>query len=65
MAVRAQENDTMADVHADPAAADPDVAPNHTDVRDTFSPLAIALCWGLGGAAVVLGIIFGLVMANN
>ncbi|MBN9495015.1 hypothetical protein J0H33_16960 [bacterium] len=55
----------MADVHADPAAADPDVAPNHTDVRDTFSPLAIALCWGLGGAAVVLGIIFGLVMANN
>jgi len=61
----AQENTTMADGHAETPATDPDVAPNHPDVRDTFSPVAIALCWGLGGLAVVLGIIFGLTMANS
>lgn len=55
----------MADAHGDTTIADPDVAPNHPEVRDAFPPFAIALCWGLGGLAVVLGVIFGLVMANT
>lgn len=61
----ALENETMADAHGDTTIADPDVAPNHPEVRDAFPPFAIALCWGLGGLAVVLGVIFGLVMANT
>jgi len=55
----------MTDVHTAEPAADPDVAPNHTEVRDTFPPIAIVLCWGLGALAIVLGIVLGLTVVNN
>jgi hypothetical protein len=56
----------VADIHtADPVTTDPDVAPNHPEVRDTFPATAIAFCWGIAALAIVLGIILGLTLANN
>lgn len=55
----------MSDGHIGETVADPDGPVDHHDARFDFPPLAIALCWGGGAVAIILGIIFGLAMANN
>ena len=46
-------------------APEQEVAPTHTDVRSNFSDLMVAICLGLGGIAITLGIVLGIVIAND
>lgn len=44
---------------------DPNAAPMRSDVRDAFSPGAIAFCAILGVVAIVAGTVIGLTVINN
>ena len=43
----------------------PEEAPQHTDVRAQFSTLQLGLIAVLGGLAIVIGTVLGLVLAND
>ncbi len=43
----------------------PEEAPMHSDVRARFSTLQLAFVVGLGGLAIILGAVLGLVLAND
>ena len=43
----------------------PEVAPMHSDLRARFSTLQLAFVGGLGGLAIILGAVLGLVLAND
>jgi len=51
----------MADTHAQ----DPNVAPTHYEVRERFPSLLYGLAAALGIGATALGIILGIVLAND
>lgn len=51
----------MADSHDD----DPNVPPIHYDVRESFVPVSYFVATVLGVAAVALGIVLGVVLAND
>ena len=40
----------------------PETAPAHTDARAEFSAMDLAVAVGLGGLAIVLGTVLGLVL---
>ena len=48
-----------------PQAPEQEVAPTHADVREHFSDLLVAICVGLGGVAIVLGIVLGIIITND
>jgi hypothetical protein len=52
----------MADSHAND---DPNVAPMHHDIDEGFSSLQIGAAAILGVVAIILGIVLGVVLANN
>jgi len=59
----------MTDAHADPhdahhAPVDPNAAPMHQEVRFAFPQTALWFAWGMGGLAIVLGIVLGLTVNN-
>jgi len=45
--------------------ADPNVAPMHHDIRTRFAAAQIAIVGGLGVVAIIAGIVFGLLLAND
>ncbi len=53
----------MADTHA--TSEDPNAAPMHHDIKERFSQAQIALAVALGGIAIVAGVLFGLLLAND
>lgn len=53
----------MADTHHEPI--NPDAAPMHSEVKEDFSRLQVAIAIGLGLVATVGGIVFGLLLAND
>ncbi len=53
----------MADAHHTPN--NPDAAPMHTDVRESFDPGAVAFCYVLTFLALAAGIVSGLVLINE
>ncbi len=52
----------MADSHA---PEDPNVAPMHHEIDERFSSFQIGVAAAMGIIALVLGIVFGIVFANN
>ena len=46
-------------------APDPNTAPAHLEVRDTFAPIHVAICAVLGVGAAVVGLILGIVLVND
>lgn len=53
----------MADHHHTPA--DPNAAPMHTDVRESFDAGAVAFCYILAVVALLAGLVSGLVVIND
>jgi hypothetical protein len=51
----------MADAHHD-EEIDPNAAPMHLEVRENFPAGAYAFAFGLGGIALVVGLILGLAL---
>ena len=45
--------------------ADPNVAPMHHDIRTQFAAAQMAIVAGLGAVAIIAGIVFGLLLAND
>ena len=43
----------------------PEVAPMHSDLRARFSTLQLAFVGGLGGLAIILGAVLGLVLRER
>lgn len=52
----------MADAHAH---HDPNAAPMHTDVRESFSAGQVAFCYLLALVSLVAGIVSGLLFIND
>lgn len=50
---------------ADAPSDDPNVAPMRQEVRSTFSTFSVMIASGLGGVAIILGIVLGIVLAND
>jgi hypothetical protein len=50
----------MADSHAAHGHDDPNAAPMHQDVKETFSPGAVWFCYLLAAAALIGGLVTGL-----
>ncbi len=46
---------------SDSEEATPEVAPAHTDARAEFSQTSLAIVVGLGAAAIIAGVVLGLV----
>ncbi|MCC6382028.1 MAG: hypothetical protein IT304_05930 [Dehalococcoidia bacterium] len=44
---------------------DPDAAPMHHEIKERFSTAQVALAGFLGTAAIVVGLVLGLVLVNN
>ena len=44
---------------------DQEVAPMHQDVQSTFSDGLVAVCVTLGAVAITVGIVLGIVLAND
>jgi hypothetical protein len=55
----------MADTHDAHAEVDPNAAPMHIDVRETFSRGAVLFCYALAAIALVSGVVAGLTIVNN
>ena len=53
----------MADSHG--PAPDPNAAPMHHEIKEQFSPVEVAICVVLGLAALVAGIVTGIIFVNN
>jgi hypothetical protein len=53
----------MADTHGHPA--DPDAAPMHSEVKESFSQLDVVICVALGLIAIAAGTICGIIFVNN
>lgn len=53
----------MTDTHA--TTEDPNAAPMHHDLKERFSQAQIAFAVALGGIAIVAGVVFGLLFAND
>jgi hypothetical protein len=53
----------MADTHGHPP--DPNVAPMHSEVKESFAPLDVTIAVTLGLVAIATGIVFGLIFVNN
>jgi hypothetical protein len=52
----------MAEAHG---PEDPEAAPMHHDIDERFSQLHVGAAAVLGIVAIVLGIVFGITLANN
>lgn len=44
---------------------DPNASPTHHEIETRFSALQMALCGLLGSAALIAGVVLGLVLAND
>jgi len=53
----------MAEAHG--THDDPNAAPMHLEVVDTFTRAQVAFCAALGGVAIIAGIILGIVLSND
>jgi hypothetical protein len=53
----------MAETHHGPS--NPNAAPMHTDVRESFDAGAVAFCYLLAVLALVAGIVSGLIFIND
>lgn len=53
----------MADTHGH--APDPNAAPMHSEVKERFSPRDVTIAVTLGLAAIVAGIVCGVIFVNN
>jgi len=53
----------MADTHGHPP--DPNAAPMHSEVKQTFAPLDVTIAVAFGLVAIAAGIVFGLIFVNN
>lgn len=55
----------MADSHEAHGHADPNAAPMHTDVQESFSPSAVLFCYVLAAIALIAGLVSGLTIVND
>lgn len=55
----------MADSHGAHGEADPNAAPMHHDIVETFSPGAVLFCYVLAALALISGVVAGLVFIND
>ena len=53
----------MADSHG--PAPDPNAAPMHHEIKERFSTVDVTICIVLGLAAIVAGIISGIIFVND
>lgn len=53
----------MADSHGH--APDPNTAPTHGEIEDSFSQVDIVVCVALGLVAIAAGVICGIIFVNN
>ncbi|MEX0783925.1 MAG: hypothetical protein WD557_14890 [Dehalococcoidia bacterium] len=53
----------MADAHEHPP--DPNVAPMHSEVKESFSQVDVVICVALGLIAIAAGTICGILFVNN
>lgn len=53
----------MADSHGH--APDPNTAPTHSEVKESFSQVDVVICIALGLIAIAAGTISGLIFVNN
>ncbi|MEP7216040.1 MAG: hypothetical protein ABI782_07280 [Anaerolineaceae bacterium] len=54
-----------ADAHDSHGPVDPNAAPLRADVRETFSPRAVAFCAIVGAVAIVAGTVAGLTLVSS
>ncbi len=62
MGATTRRRNAVADSHA---PEDPNVAPMHHDIDERFSSFQVGVAAVMGIVAITLGIVFGLVLANN
>jgi hypothetical protein len=53
----------MTDSHGHPP--DPNAAPTHSEVRESFSQLDVVICVAVGLLAIAAGTICGIIFVNN
>ncbi len=55
----------MADSHDAHGHADPNAAPMHHEIKETFSPGAVLFCYLLAAVALIAGVITGITVIND
>ncbi len=50
---------------ADPHAQDPHAAPMHHEIKERFTSVQVAISGILGAAAIIAGIVLGIVLVND
>jgi len=61
--VTSTRSENVPETHA--TTEDPNTAPMHHDIEERFSQLQVAFAIALGLAAIVAGVLSGLLFANN
>ena len=50
---------------AEPHASDPNAAPMHHEIRERFASVHVTIAAALGILAIVAGVLFGILLAND
>jgi hypothetical protein len=55
----------MADSHDSHGHVDPNAAPMHTDVQETFPVSAVVFCYVLAAITLIAGLVTGILVVND